>query len=113
MQVERSEYPQIKGAPTTAWIGVNIVAGIIKAKTPVIITVVIGGYVSGLALAALGVYLVVTGDKGATEFSFFGQTFKSTSIGIAAIFLGAVCLVLLIRRALKSLDTFSQLPPQR
>ena len=61
-------------------------------------------FVVGLLLAVLGVGLVYLGASGDTEFSFFGQNFKSTNVGIAAIFLGAALIVLNIRRTLTSLD---------
>jgi hypothetical protein len=48
------------------------------------------------------------GIQGDTEFSFFGQSFKSTHIGIAAIFLASALIVLNIRRVLKSVESMQQ-----
>ena len=79
-------------------------ANAIRGATPLLTIVIIGGYIAGIALAVFGVWLVYLGATGSTEFSFFGQTFKSTNVGIAGIFLGAAVIVLLIRRALKSVD---------
>ncbi|MBU2641461.1 MAG: hypothetical protein KJ889_06640 [Gammaproteobacteria bacterium] len=58
----------------------------------------------GTVLALLGVVLVVLGSQGETEFSFFGQTFKSQNVGIASFFLGAALVVLNVHRILKSYD---------
>lgn len=66
--------------------------------------VVLGAYPTGLLLAALGVFLVYLDAKGDTEFSFFGQTFKSTDVGIAAIVIGAATIVLLVRKAIKTAE---------
>ncbi|MGH8557504.1 MAG: hypothetical protein ACRESZ_08590 [Methylococcales bacterium] len=67
-------------------------------------TMIVFGYIVGILMAGLGVYLAVLGTTANTEFSFFGQTFKSTSIGIAAIFIGAAMIVLVSGRVLKTVD---------
>ncbi|UCE58911.1 MAG: hypothetical protein JSU63_15895 [Phycisphaerales bacterium] len=77
---------------------------LIKSSTPILRIVVLGGFLAGVVIGALGILLVFQGDNAETEFSFFGQTFKSQSVGIAAIFMGACIIVLVIRRALKSVD---------
>ncbi|MGI0016320.1 MAG: hypothetical protein ACREBU_23110 [Nitrososphaera sp.] len=51
-----------------------------------------------------GAYMVYSGTSGNTEFSFFGQTFKSTHVGIAALFIGAAMAVLVSGRILKTVD---------
>jgi len=66
--------------------------------------VTIGAFISGLGFAAFGAYLVYRGSSGDTEFSLFGQTFKSANVGIAAIFVAVVMIVLLVRRTLSSID---------
>lgn len=58
----------------------------------------------GVLLALLGVVLVIVGATGETDFVFFGQSFKSQNVAIASCFLGAVLVVLNVRRVLKSLD---------
>lgn len=78
---------------------------LIRGSTPILCLVFIGAYVVGFGLAALGIVLVYLGSTGSTQFSFFGQSFSSTNVGIPAVFLGAATVVLLIRRALKSVDT--------
>jgi hypothetical protein len=65
---------------------------------------------SAVTLAVLGVVLVYAGSAGETELSFFGQTFKSTSVGIAAVFVASCVIVLNLRRLLDSLDRLSKTP---
>ena len=67
-------------------------------------TIIIGGFVTGLGFAACGAYLVYRGSSGDTEISLFGQTFKSTNVGIAAIFVAVVMIVMLVRRTLGTVD---------
>jgi hypothetical protein len=65
--------------------------------------IAVGSFIVGAFLAALGVILVYLGSTGDTEFNLFGQTFKSQSVGVAAIFIGAVLIVLNIRRMLNAI----------
>ena len=58
----------------------------------------------GALLAVLGVVLVAIGAAGNTEFTFFGQSFRSQNVGIAALFLGAALIVLNVRRVLTSVE---------
>jgi uncharacterized integral membrane protein len=74
------------------------------AKLSIIKCIASWTFCIGALFAILGIVLVILGATGETEFSFFGQTFKSTNIGIAAFFLGAAIIVLNVRRVLKSLD---------
>jgi uncharacterized membrane protein YidH (DUF202 family) len=59
----------------------------------------------GLALAAFGLVLVRLGHTGTAEMTLFGQSIKTTSIGIAAIFIGAVAVVRMVRRMFEWVDT--------
>ena len=61
-------------------------------------------FIFGSLLSILGVTLVVIGATGDTEFNLFGQSFKSSNVGIAALFIGAVLVILNIRRLLTSYD---------
>jgi hypothetical protein len=70
----------------------------------VLILFVIGAYLTCAAFIAAGIWLVWFGATGNTSFTIFGQQFASTNVGIAALFLGAVTVVLLLRRFLKSFD---------
>lgn len=79
-------------------------AAIIKAGRPIFMTIIIGGFLTGLGFAICGAYLVYRGSTGVTELFLFGQTFKSTNVGIAAIFVSVVMIVMLVRRTLGTVD---------
>jgi len=64
---------------------------------------IILGFIAAVVLAFFGVWLVSLGSTGDTKFSFFGQTFESANVGIAAIFIGGVTIVLLARAVLKTI----------
>lgn len=76
--------------------------GLIREASQILRLAIIGGYLAGVILAGYGIFLTATG--GVTELEFFSQKFKSTNVGIAAIFIGGTSIVLLIRRTLSSLD---------
>ena len=61
-------------------------------------------FIFGSLLSILGVVLVIIGATGDTEFNLFGQSFKSANVGVAALFIGAVLVVLNVRRLLSSYD---------
>lgn len=63
-----------------------------------------GTFFAAILFAILGVVFIIAGSTGETEFSFFGQSFKSTHVGIAAIFLASTIIVLNIRRVLRSIE---------
>lgn len=73
----------------------------IKATKPIFLTAVIGVFLLCVVLAVIAFRKDATGD---TQFTFFGQSFKSTHVGIAAVFIAGVVVVLTIRRVFKSLD---------
>lgn len=73
----------------------------VKATRPIFLTTVIGVFILCVVLAVIAFRKDATGD---TQFTFFGQSFKSTHIGIAAVFIAGVVVVLTIRRVFKSLD---------
>ncbi len=72
--------------------------------SPLLKIIIYGTFIIGLGFALIGVWLVVLGATGETEFSFFGQSFKSVNVGIASVFIGGAIIVILIRRAFKSID---------
>ena len=55
-------------------------------------------------ICCLGVWLVYLKNIGKTEFTLFGQQIKTDSVGIGAIFIGAVVLIISLRKVFKSLD---------
>lgn len=79
-------------------------AKLIAATSTTLKIVIIGAYVFGVVFCLAGVWLVYLGAIGDTQFSFFGQTFKSSNVGIAALFIGGVAVVLLLRRSLGTLE---------
>jgi len=70
--------------------------------------ILIGTFFAATFFAILGVIFILTGSTGDTEFSFFGQSFKSTHVGIAAIFLASTIIVLNIRQVLKNIERIHQ-----
>jgi hypothetical protein len=64
---------------------------------------ILGSILAGIFFIG-GVFIAILGTRAMTEFSLFGQTFKSTSAGIALGFIGAVLFILLLRRLLQSTD---------
>ena len=76
-----------------------------QAERPVLLNLMTHwSFWSGLLASALGVGLVILGSTGTTEFTFFGQSFKSQNVGIAALFIGASVVVLNVRRILKAYE---------
>ncbi|MCC5935937.1 MAG: hypothetical protein JJU34_01525 [Lunatimonas sp.] len=66
--------------------------------------IIYGTFIIGLGFALIGVWLVYFGASGETEIYFFGQNFKSVNVGISAVFIGGAIIVILIKRAFKSID---------
>lgn len=77
---------------------------ILEKTSPLIITIVIGIIIVGLSFGLFGIWLVYLGSTGETEFRLLGQSFKSSNIGIGAIFIGAVIVVMTLKRAFKTID---------
>jgi hypothetical protein len=59
---------------------------------------------AGVLFGAMGVYLVFLGATGDSRFSLFGQEFQSGNAGVASIFIGAVLIVLSLRRILATFE---------
>ena len=75
------------------------------AKGPIFLISILGA-VAGIAFAAFGVWLVIGGgEEGTSTIELFGQTIETSSVGVACIFIGAVTVIITLRRVLKSLDT--------
>jgi hypothetical protein len=75
-----------------------------KETTPLLTIIIIGAFSVGLVFAGMGIWLVILGSTGNTDFTFFGQTMKTTNVGIAAIMIGATTIVLLLRRIIKTIE---------
>lgn len=80
-----------------------------KAKSLLTI-IAIGTLVVGVLLAGMGIALVALHSSGRTNIHFFGQTFDSSNVGIAAIFLGAATIVVVLSRLMKRLKEIAALP---
>jgi hypothetical protein len=72
----------------------------IKAATPVLIVVVIGAIIGGLALAGFGIWLVYLGSQGEATIELLGWHLKTTMAGIPAIFIGAAIIISVLRSSL-------------
>lgn len=59
---------------------------------------------TGAFFGLLGVVLVILGATGTTDVKLGALSFNSTSVGIAAIFIGALTIILVVRRGLGSID---------
>jgi hypothetical protein len=59
----------------------------------------------------MGVMLVYLGAKGTTTLTLFGQHLETASVGVSALFIGAVTVVLVLRRLLKSVERLQQSQP--
>ena len=62
-------------------------------------------------LAAVGVSLIAMHTVGMTEISIFGLRFRSSNVGIAAIFLAAGTVTFVMTTLLKRLKELGALPP--
>jgi hypothetical protein len=66
--------------------------------------VILGAYSIAVVFCGAGIWLVYLGATGGSEISLFGAHLKSSSVGVASLFLGAVTVVVLVRRSLGTLD---------
>jgi len=77
----------------------------VKAVAPLLLAICLIGAVGGGVLAWFGVQLVQSGNAdAASKITLFGQQLETTSVGVACIFIGAVVMIVTIRRVLKTLD---------
>jgi hypothetical protein len=79
-------------------------ARLIRAAAPIWrLTVIILSALGGLLLMG-GIVLAIKGGTTNTAFTLFGNEFSSTSVGVSLAFIGAVMVVAVIRRVLRSVD---------
>ncbi|MFD4623526.1 hypothetical protein [Streptomyces sp. NPDC058475] len=76
----------------------------IKESRVFYLTSLVGNYAVALGIVVAGVVLVASGDRGDTMFKLFGQSVETGSVGIAAIAVGGLVLVMLIRATMRSFD---------
>jgi len=72
--------------------------------------ITLGIFVAGIWLAKMGNDLVHLGSIGQTKIYFFGQSFDSSNVGVAAIFLGAASIVIVLTRLMKRVKEVAALP---
>lgn len=75
-----------------------------NVTTPLLTIIIVGAFTVGLVFAVMGILLVILGASGDTDFSFFGQTMKTSNVGIVAICIGATTTILLLRRTIKTIE---------
>ena len=82
----------------------------VHAARPVLLatTALVG--VLGLVLMAGGIYLGYFSRLAETDIHLFGASLKTTSVGVAVTFIGAVMVARGISRTLTSLETLAKLP---
>jgi hypothetical protein len=90
-------------AEITAFALTNIVFLLITAGT-----ILLGG-----VFGILGVLLVYAGAKGNTHLTLFGQTLDTVDAGVASIFIGAVLVILIMRRLLGSIEHVARTEARR
>ena len=77
----------------------------VQVVSMVLLVIMAFGVVAGVLLAMFGVLLVVMGPAIATiNISLLGMVIDTTSVGVACVAIGALVVVLTIRRVLDSLD---------
>jgi hypothetical protein len=75
------------------------------------VPIVVGVMLLAGIFGCLGVTLVYLGAKGDTELNLFGQSMHTADVGVASIFIGAVIVVLVIRRVIKAAEALAA-PPE-
>jgi hypothetical protein len=70
------------------------------------IIIIVFAFIIGILLVAVGFYSIFQATTGNVELSFFGQTIKSTNIGIVCLFIGGSLIGVLFKRILGSMDLF-------
>lgn len=75
-------------------------ASILATASPLFTLIIIGVLIVSVIFAMIGVWLCHRGLTGATEITILGQKIKTVSIGIVAVFLGAVIIILCVREVL-------------
>ena len=81
----------------------------VTVARPLLLVIAIGVMLFGAVIAGMGIVLARFGAIAATKIHFFGQSFDSANVGIAAIFLGAATVVVVLTRLLKRLKELAAL----
>src|SRR5258706_2555524 len=90
--------------------GVMLPMGHVKLASTVLKLIAVLCALLGAILLAGGIYLAGSEKFAFTTFRLFGNDFSSTSVGVAMAFIGAVLVILVFLRILKSVDHLAGLP---
>jgi hypothetical protein len=74
--------------------------------------IAVGILIFGLSISYMGIDLARLDAKGMTEIHYLGLTFSSTSVALAAIFIGASTVSFVLTRLMKRYRELAALPPQ-
>lgn len=72
-----------------------------ESESRLLLIIIVGAFVVGLGLAALGIYLVTLGGSGESVIELLGQNINSKNAGVTSIFIGATLIIFLVRPAYK------------
>jgi len=62
------------------------------------------GLVGSVAAIIAGGVMVYFGSTGSSDIKIFGQSISTTNVGVPCVFLGIICLIMVVRRAFNTLD---------
>lgn len=83
----------------------------LRSATPLLKLIAILGTALGALLLAGGIYLAVSPARLAdTKFTLLGNTFSSTSVGVAMAFIGAVLVITSFRLVVRAIERLVALP---
>lgn len=85
----------------------------VKTASPILRLVAVLATIIGVLLVLGGIYLANADKLAETKFTILGNHLSSTSVGVAVAFLGAIVIIYILNRVLKSVDHLSGLPDQR
>ena len=76
--------------------------------TKLLVLVAVGGILLGVVFGVLGLLLVIKGSESASKIDLFGQSISTGSVGVAALFIAAVSVAIVVKRVLTSFDQLTQ-----
>jgi hypothetical protein len=71
----------------------------LKVATPILIVGMCLGTLACLGVIGIGGYATFKGQAATTQMNLFGNSISTQSVGVALIFIGGICLVMIIRKA--------------
>ena len=85
----------------------------IRAATPLMMALFLMLGFLGFVLLAGGVFVAIIDRDTITTFNLFGAQLTSTDVGVTLAVAGVVLIVVVIRRALTTIDHLGSLPKSR